>query len=74
LVLADRPGNYRLDSLTNVVFHCAKALMRSHLWGPERHVERATFPTLGEIVSEHTGIAGPSETHEEMLARYGPTL
>lgn len=29
---------------------CAKALIRSELWNPERHVERSTLPTSGEIL------------------------
>ncbi len=32
-----------------VFMHCAKALMRSHLWDSERHIDRSEFPTLGEI-------------------------
>lgn len=30
--------------------HCAKALVRSRLWDAERHIDRATFPTLGRII------------------------
>ncbi len=119
--LADRPGNYRIDSLTNVVgnpavtllflvpgidetlrvygrgsvvardvdakertevrievtkayFHCAKALMRSKLWDPARRVERTTFPTMGELINEHSGLSRPVESQGEMLRRYEPTL
>ncbi|MEM7171011.1 MAG: pyridoxamine 5'-phosphate oxidase family protein [Pseudomonadota bacterium] len=32
--------------------HCAKALMRSHLWDPGRHIERRTFPTLGTMIAD----------------------
>ena len=36
---------------------CPKAFMRSHLWDPARHVDRAALPTSGEILRE---ILGPS--------------
>jgi PPOX class probable FMN-dependent enzyme len=39
-----------------VFFHCAKALIRSHLWSPDAQVERASFPTLGRIIAEQTRI------------------
>jgi len=125
LVLPDRPGNYRLDNITNLVarpsvallfmvpgidetlrvygqgevvrldarrrvglgvdaktrtaldvkvdrafFHCAKALMRAQLWDPARRVERSEFPTMGEVISRHSGMAGPAETQAAMVARY----
>lgn len=39
-----------------VYFHCGKALIRSDLWNPERHVARASFPSLGRIIADQ--IAG----------------
>ena len=35
-------------------FHCARALIRSHLWDPERHVDRADLPSMGTILAAHT--------------------
>jgi PPOX class probable FMN-dependent enzyme len=43
-------------AVREVFFHCGKALIRSDLWNPERHVERSSFPTLGRIVADQ--IAG----------------
>jgi len=54
--------------------HCAKALMRSHLWSPESRVDRSLLPTLRQMISDQTGIPVPAETHEEMVKRYGPDL
>jgi len=54
--------------------HCAKALMRSHLWSPEHHVDRSLLPTLGQMINDQTGIQVPAETQEEMVKRYGPDL
>jgi PPOX class probable FMN-dependent enzyme len=55
-------------------FHCAKALMRSHLWDARWQIERATFPTMGEIMRDHTGDQAHYESQENMLRRYLPEL
>jgi len=54
--------------------HCAKALMRSRLWDPAGHVDRAALPTMGEMLRDQVGDAGPAETQAEMLARYAADL
>lgn len=129
LLLPDRPGNNRLDSLENIIarpgvgllfmvpgvdetlrvngtaeirtdpdlladfavggklplsviritvkeayLHCAKALMRSHLWSREAQVERSVLPTMGEMLQDHTSGAFKAETQEEMLKRYREVL
>lgn len=43
-----------LITVEQAFFHCAKALKRSHLWDPSRHVERRSFPTLGKIIADQT--------------------
>jgi hypothetical protein len=30
--------------------HCPKALIRSDLWNPERHIDRSELPSSGEIL------------------------
>lgn len=54
--------------------HCAKALMRSRLWAADAQVDRAELPTMGEMLAEQTGLAGPPESREEMLRRYAADL
>jgi len=54
--------------------HCAKALMRSALWSPSTRVERSALPTMGEMLRDQTGMAGPVESQEEMVARYAQDL
>jgi predicted pyridoxine 5'-phosphate oxidase superfamily flavin-nucleotide-binding protein len=54
--------------------HCAKALMRSRLWGDEHRVERSVLPTLGRMIGDQTGIEGPPETQEDMVRRYQADL
>lgn len=54
--------------------HCAKAFMRSKLWAPEARIDRSVLPTMGRMVSDHSGIEGPPETDEQMRARYAADL
>jgi hypothetical protein len=50
---------------------CAKALIRSDLWNPERHVDRSELPSSGEIMRS---LRGPDidvdEYDAERAARY----
>lgn len=41
----------RLD-VDEVFFHCAKAMIRSEIWNPEKLQDRASFPSLGRIVAD----------------------
>jgi uncharacterized protein len=58
--------------------HCAKALMRSALWEATRHVNRATLPSMGEMlrdqVADRMRPDTVFETQEQMLQRYKQTL
>jgi PPOX class probable FMN-dependent enzyme len=57
-----------------VFLHCAKALMRSRLWGDAHRVERSTLPTMGQMIADQSGLDIPPETQAEMLARYQKDL
>lgn len=39
-----------LITVTEAYTQCAKALLRSELWNPERHIERSELPRHGEIL------------------------
>jgi uncharacterized protein len=54
--------------------HCAKALMRSALWDATRHVDRATLPSMGEMLKDQIGGDIPAETQAQMLVRYAVDL
>jgi hypothetical protein len=128
LLLPDRPGNNRLDSLSNLTehpeigllfmipgvdetlrvngtvelrtdadlvepfrvgrrapavvlritvreayLHCAKALMRSHLWDAKAQIERSELPTLGEMIRDQIG-SGEAEPQAQMVERYREEL
>ncbi|MGH8765139.1 MAG: pyridoxamine 5'-phosphate oxidase family protein [Burkholderiales bacterium] len=54
--------------------HCAKALMRSKLWDAGARVDRATLPSMGEMLRDQTGSGVPAETQAQMLERYKADL
>jgi uncharacterized protein len=129
LLVPDRPGNNRIDSLRNIVddarvsllflipgigetlrvngraeisvdpallarfevngklprtvivvsvqaayFHCSKALIRSALWDPAKHVERASVPTPGAMLKRLSGDAFDVDAYERDLAHRLKTI
>ena len=54
--------------------HCAKALMRSALWDPARHVDRAVMPSMGQMLKDQIGGDLQVESQAQMLARYAADL
>ena len=61
-------------SVAQAYLHCAKAFMRSKLWDMQSHIERSLMPNMGEMINEQAKMTTPSETQEEMLARYRAEL
>jgi hypothetical protein len=55
-------------------FHCGKAMIRSHLWDPARHVERSTFPSLGRILSDQTAAANVVDAEATIADAYRTRL
>lgn len=50
---------------------CSKALIRSDLWNPERHIERSELPSHGEILRSLTDPSFDAAKHDrERAARY----
>jgi hypothetical protein len=41
---------------------------------PDAHVDRATLPTIGQMLNDQTGMQVPNESREEMARRYAPDL
>lgn len=48
------PRSVLVVHVETVFFQCARAIFRSKLWDPERHIERASLPSLGTIISDIT--------------------
>ncbi len=57
-------------TIDEVFLHCAKALMRSKLWGDEFRIDRPGFPTMGRMLKDQLNDKEKVETQEEMLHRY----
>ena len=54
--------------------HCPKALMRADLWGETHRIDRATLPSLSEMVSDQIGLPKPQTTQAEDVERLRETL
>jgi PPOX class probable FMN-dependent enzyme len=49
------PRSGILVAVDEVYFHCGKALIRSDLWNPSKHIAQADFPSLGRIITDQIG-------------------
>jgi len=45
------PRSVTVIAVDTVYFQCARALVRSELWNPERHVDPRSLPSAGEILA-----------------------
>jgi hypothetical protein len=45
------PRSVTVVTVDTVYFQCARALVRSELWNPERHVDSRSLPSAGEILA-----------------------
>ena len=68
------PATGLLVSITEVFFHCGKALIRAKLWDPSRHVARNTFPSLGRIVADQTAVMSVESAEEFVATSYRDKL
>jgi PPOX class probable FMN-dependent enzyme len=60
-----------LVSIHEAYTQCAKALIRSDLWNPERHIKRSELPSSGEILRSLHGQEFDAEAYDrERAARY----
>ena len=48
------PRSVIVMNIDELYFQCARAIIRSDLWNPERHIDPATLPTPGEILAAMT--------------------
>lgn len=45
------PRSVLVMTVEAIYFQCARAIVRSELWNPARHVDRKTLPTPGQILA-----------------------
>ena len=57
-----------LIHIEEVYMHCAKALVRSQLWNPERHIERGQFPKIGQVFADQIGRGEDAKVVEKRYA------
>ena len=55
-------------SVKAAYMHCAKAFMRSELWKPDTWPDRASLPTLGQILQDQITYAESAEQADRKLA------
>lgn len=48
------PRTVIVMTIDELYFQCARAIIRSELWNPERHVDPATLPSPGQILATMT--------------------
>ena len=68
------PRSGILVAAEEIYFHCGKALIRSDLWNPEKHLNRGEFPPLGRIIAEQIGGMDPDEAERQTAESYRTRL
>lgn len=68
------PATVLVITVQKAFLHCAKASMRSNLWGEDAKSERTVLPTLGEMLKDQLALAAQPEPQEAMVQRYRDTL
>ena len=49
------PRSVMVMNVDEIYFQCARAIVRSELWNPDRRVDPAELPTPGQILAEMSG-------------------
>jgi len=68
------PRSVLVVSVTRAYFQCAKSVMRSGLWDPERRVERSAFAPMREVFGDHCRLATPLPDDAVMRAALAQEL
>ena len=66
--IGDKPPRTMLViHIESVFFQCSRALIRSELWNPERHLPRSALPSTGQILAAVTHDRIDGETYDREL-------
>jgi len=69
------PRSVIVMTVEEIYFQCARAIIRSHLWDPGKHVDLKTLPTPGEILAEMSkSRVGGEEYDKAWLERARQTM
>ena len=55
------PRSALVVEVKEAYLQCAKALIRSRLWADDYRIERKSFPSLGQIITDQIGAGGDGE-------------
>ena len=69
-----RPVTVIVVAIERVYFQCARALKRSRLWEPERHVDPATLPSAGTLIRSAIADFDAEGYDAELQSRQAKTL
>ncbi|WP_425067692.1 pyridoxamine 5'-phosphate oxidase family protein [Reyranella sp.] len=58
------PRSVAVIEVDAVYFQCARALVRSELWNPERHVDPKSLPSAGQILAALSNESVGGETYD----------
>ncbi len=58
------PLSAMIVDIEDVYLHCAKALIRADLWNAEKHIERKSFPSMGQMLSDQIDEDGYDDGEE----------
>jgi uncharacterized protein len=75
MLVNDRPPRSAIVvDVKETYLHCAKALIRSKLWSDEHRIERKSFPTLGQIITDQAGRGDVKKADERIDEAYRTKL
>ncbi len=70
-----RPRCAFVVTVKEAYIHCAKSIMRSDLWNPEKHIDRKVLPSMGRILADHIAEDLDAEAYDaSMEERYHKEL
>ncbi len=58
------PKSAMIVDVDDVYLHCGKALIRADLWNAENHIERKSFPSMGQMLSDQIAEDGYDDGEE----------
>lgn len=61
------PRSVLVIHIESVFFQCSRALIRSELWNPERHIPRSALPTTGQMLAAVTDQRIDGESYDREL-------
>jgi uncharacterized protein len=63
-----QPRSVLVVRVRSAYFQCAKSIMRSGLWDPDRRVPGGAFAPMSEVFRDHCRLTGPLPTDDQMRA------